>query len=111
MTAEPADGGQRTERRLSASAALSSSRDWRPAGERMLRAGKRSKGIDRLHNSNEVTGVPLVLVAAVGDLRGAIEIRVLDLVLVACRSGVDVGGQSDGSGGQDQGRDQGLGKH
>jgi len=53
--------------------------------------------------------VPFVLVAAVGNLRGAIEVRIL--MILADRSGVDLGGQRDGSRSEDQCGDQGLGKH
>src|SRR6476620_75743 len=49
------------------------------------------------------------LVAAVGDLRGAIEIRNLTLAQ-SIRAGIDLGGQRDGSRGEDEGGDQGLGE-
>src|SRR5436309_16041972 len=51
---------------------------------------------------------PRGLVAAVGDLRRAVEVRSL---VVAERPSLDLGRQRDGGRGEDQGGDEGLGKH
>src|SRR5215216_5559362 len=58
-------------------------------------------------NAVELHRTVLCLVAAVSDLRGALEVRLLSL---AERAGVDLRGQRDGRGGQDQRGDQG-GEH
>src|SRR4051794_3534791 len=56
----------------------------------------------------EIHRTVLCLVAAVSDLRGALEVGLLSL---AERAGVDLRGQRDGRGGQDQRGDKGLGEH
>src|SRR3954464_2690265 len=59
-------------------------------------------------NAVELHRTVLCLVAAVSDLRGALEVGLLGL---AERAGVDLRGQRDGRGGQDKRGDKALGEH
>jgi len=69
----------------------------------MPRSGSGRRGTGR---STGPSHSALVSVAAVGHLRGALEIRGLVL-----RAGVALGGQRDRSRGEDEGGDQGLDEH